>query len=144
MISDSAHSIWGKTGLRETPVRTLIFRTLSDASAPLSGQQIEDIIESVDRSSITRTLALFVDRGLVHSLEDGTGSVKYEICKDEDHDTSHLHTDRHPHFHCKKCGATTCLESVMISADTLLPEGYEIHDVSLLYTGLCPKCAAKD
>lgn len=143
MTSDSEQSIWQRTGLRETPVRKLILRTLEEAKAPLSGQQIEDILESVDRSSITRTLALFAERAIVHSLEDGTGSVKYEICRDEGHDTTHLHTDRHPHFHCKKCGATICLESLMISADTTLPEGYEIHDATLLYTGLCPICAAK-
>ncbi|MDE5552627.1 MAG: transcriptional repressor [Muribaculaceae bacterium] len=135
-----------RAGIRPTPVRQLILKTLLDGPRPLSSLEIERNLETVDRSSITRTLILFVDRGVVHSFEDGSGSMKYEACRDKhhaDHSPAHssdsLHTDLHPHFHCTKCGITICLDYLSIP-DIPLPAGFDGQSRTLIVKGLCDKC----
>lgn len=126
-------------GIRTTPVRELIFRAIDGASAPVSSLEIEQILETVDRSSITRTLSLFAEKGLVHLIDDGSGSTKYEACPSPHH---HDSSDMHVHFHCRSCGKTVCLPDTPIPA-VALPEGYIADSATYLVTGLCPACARK-
>lgn len=126
-------------GIRTTPVRELIFRAIEGASAPVSSLEIEQILETVDRSSITRTLSLFAEKGLVHLIDDGTGSTKYEACPSPNH---HHTSDMHVHFHCRSCGKTICLPDTAIPAVDL-PEGFAADSATYLVTGLCPTCARK-
>lgn len=115
-------------------------RTLLEAEGPLSSQQIEMSLESVDRSSISRALTLFSERGVVHSVDDGSGSVKYEACRSCD--GHHHDDDHHPHFHCLGCGATICLSDEAIPP-VALPAGYIPHTTNYVVKGYCPKCHAK-
>lgn len=127
-------------GIKITPIRTMVIRSISSFSSPVSAQQIEDNLETVDRSSITRALALFVKRGLLHVVEDGSGSSKYELCHNPASHGSIVHM--HPHFHCKECGKTECLESTPIP-DMKLPEGYMSESANFVIKGLCARCAGK-
>ena len=123
-------------GVRITPVRILVTRVISAAAGPLSSLEIERELRTVDRSSISRTLALFAEKGLVHSVDDGSGSVKYELCHHcgEEHDD-----DLHPHFHCLRCGRTFCLENEAIPP-VVLPEGFAAESVNYVVKGFCPDC----
>lgn len=123
-------------GMRPTPVRLLVARAIAQATCPVSSLDIERALETVDRSSISRTLVLFSEKGLVHSVDDGTGSVKYELCRHcgEEHDR-----DLHPHFHCQNCGTTYCLEDTPIPV-LELPGGFEARSANFVIKGLCPKC----
>ena len=69
-------------GIRPSPVRTLLLRALDEADGPLSSQELEGVLETVNRSSITRTLALFLKVGLVHSVEDGSRFLILTFPKD--------------------------------------------------------------
>lgn len=124
-------------GIRPTPVRLLVAKVLSESKGPLSSLQIETELDTVDRSSITRTLALFTSSRLVHLIEDGTGSAKYEICPSA---CGHSSGDEHVHFHCRKCGRTICLSTTAIPP-VRLPDGYTAEDARYLITGLCPACS---
>ncbi len=126
-------------GVRPTAVRNLILSVLDNTTHPISALGIETCLDTVDRSSITRALALFTEKGLVHIIEDGSGSAKYEICRAahshaDDHENSHTHhshlnhDDLHAHFHCTVCGKTICLPSAPPSATYLI-------------TGTCPACS---
>ena len=124
-------------GIRPTPVRLLVAKVLSEAKGPLSSLQIETELDTVDRSSITRTLSLFTSSRLVHLIEDGTGSAKYEICPSA---CGHSSGDEHVHFHCRKCGRTICLSATSVPS-VQLPAGYTAEDARYLITGLCPACS---
>lgn len=126
-----------EAGVRVSAVRILVLRTLYAAKKPMSGMEIETALESVDRSSISRTLSLFASHGVVHTVDDGSGSVKYELCRD--HSANHTHSDEHPHFHCEKCGTTICLENATIP-QIELPEGFKAHSTNFVIKGICPKC----
>lgn len=123
-------------GLRPSPVRILVARAIAAAGCPVSSLELERTLETVDRSSITRTLVLFSAKGLVHSVDDGSGSVKYELCHHcgQEHDA-----DLHPHFHCLACGRTFCLDSEAIPP-VAVPEGFEVSSANYVVKGLCPSC----
>lgn len=126
-------------GMRPSPVRLLVARAIESAGRPVSSLEIEQALETVDRSSITRTLVLFSSKGFVHSVDDGSGSVKYELCRHcgEEHDR-----DLHPHFHCLECGATYCLEHTPMP-HIELPCGFESRSANFVIKGLCPKCTGR-
>lgn len=124
-----------KYGVSPTPIRIMVYRCLDTSATPLSLSEIEMFLDSVDKSTVSRTLALFRKRHLVHCFNDGSGSMKYELCRTP-HDFGE---DMHVHFHCEKCGKTECLSSVKIpSVD--IPEGYLSHTSNFVITGICPGC----
>lgn len=128
-------------GVRPTAVRNLILSVLDNAEHPVSGLDIETRLDTVDRSSITRALALFTEKGLVHVIDDGSGSAKYEICRAA-HTCPDMHEDLHAHFHCSRCGKTYCLPSAPIPAIDL-PDGFAPSTATYIITGTCPSCSKK-
>ena len=121
-----------------TVVRILVLKSLLNSDHPLSLADIESRLETVDKSSISRTLSLFKKKHIVHFFNDSSGSVKYEICRSE----HHLYDDTHAHFHCTSCGETICLHKVKIPA-VELPENFIKTDVNYIISGLCPNCINK-
>lgn len=68
-------------GIKPTAARILIIRNLDAADHPLSMAEIGDALETVDKSVISRTLALFRTARLLHIIQDGSDSVRYELCR---------------------------------------------------------------
>lgn len=124
-------------GVKPSPARILTLKAISESPHPLSAQEIEDRISTLDRSSITRTLPILVKARLIHAFSDGSGAMKYESCHDH---VKERHTDEHPHFHCRVCGKTICLEESGIIGDVKIPDGYEAESISLIITGVCGGC----
>ena len=123
-------------GVKPTANRILIAKAFVKEHRPLSMAEIETLLESVDKSVISRSLALFRERHLVHVLPDSGDGVRYELCysSSDDHDD-----DAHVHFYCSRCGKTFCLEDIPIP-EVVLPEGYSFDSVNYMVTGLCPDC----
>ena len=55
-------------GVKLTANRILVARALSQAGRPLSLSELEDALETLDKSSIFRTLMTFKQAHLVHVL----------------------------------------------------------------------------
>ena len=125
--------------IRPTANRLLIAATLANAASPLSMKEIEQQIQSIDKSSISRTLNLFYAHHLVHALDDGTGSVKYELCHAKHADNDE---DAHVHFFCEQCHRTFCLRETPLPMLTL-PADYLVQQVQLIVKGICPACRTK-
>ena len=125
-------------GVRPTAVRNMMLGALTGRKEPVSALQLETELDTVDRSTISRSLSIFADAGLLHVIDDGTGIPKYECCPSEHH---HCAADSHAHFHCTRCGATICLDALHIDFPEL-PSGFAVADVSCIFSGLCPKCSA--
>ena len=136
MMPDALASLLERHGIKPTANRLLIVRALSERRHPMSMIELETVLETVDKSVISRTLSLFRERRLVHVLEDD--GVRYELCHsdDEDHDD-----DMHVHFHCLSCGRTFCLESIPVPA-VPVPDGYRTVTANYMLKGYCPACAA--
>lgn len=76
-------------GIRPTANRILVLKALGEAGHPMSLTDLETQIESMDKSSVFRTLTLFLEKDLVHSFEDGRGIINYELCTEEGHCDHH-------------------------------------------------------
>lgn len=126
--------------IRLTAMRLLVARVFLGAGRPLSVLEVDSLLDTADRSTITRTLQLFLDRGAVHAIDDGSGSTRYEVCRGN-HDSG-LDDDEHPHFHCRGCGRTFCIDTMTVPA-CRLPEGYRPEHVNYVITGLCPACSGR-
>ena len=126
-------------GVKPTAVRTLVFRAMKEFHDTFSMSDLEDALESVDKSSIFRTLTLFAEHHLVHEIEDGSGSTKYCFCPN-DHECSI--EELHCHFYCESCHKTFCLSHTHIPI-VRYPEGFELQRIDYLMKGLCPECCKK-
>lgn len=125
--------------VRPTAGRLIVARALDEAGRPLSMSELEARIGTIDKSNIFRSLTLFHAHHLVHAIEDGSESVRYELC------LSHSDTaddDTHVHFYCERCGRTFCLDHVAIPPVDY-PAGYVVNTVNYLAKGLCPQCARR-
>lgn len=136
MAKDDIIDLLQHHGIKPTANRILIADALSAEGRPLSLSELETALGTVDKSNISRALALFREQHLVHVLEDGSDSVRYELC--------HSHTDEedddaHVHFYCEKCRRTFCLEDIAIPPVNL-PEGYAAESVNYMVKGVCPDC----
>lgn len=126
-------------GLRPTANRLIVARALAACTRPASLPELDARIQTMDRSSLFRTLGAFKAHHLVHVIEDGSDSVKFELCLSHSHDRD---DDEHVHFYCEQCNETYCLP-LIATPQVTLPAGYVAHSVNYLIKGLCPRCARK-
>lgn len=128
--------LFAQHGVKLTANRLLIAQALEEAGRPLSMTELEDRLETIDKSNVFRALTAFREAHLVHALEDAGEGVRYELClshhEDEDDDV-------HVHFYCIKCHRTFCLHEVPVPPVTV-PEEYVPESVSYLVKGICPAC----
>ena len=120
-----------------TAMRLLVLDYILDQSAALSLSDIEKGLAPADRITIYRTLKTFEKQGIIHIIEDGTGTPKYALCPEEC-ETDH-HRDMHVHFYCLACKETFCLPDTRFPSVSL-PDNFSPADVSLLVKGTCDKC----
>ena len=123
--------------INPTANRMLVLDFMLDQHSAISLSDIEKGLAPTDRVTIYRTLKTFEEKGLVHSIGDGTGIPKYALCM-EDCD-SDGHHDLHLHFYCSACKETYCLPKIWIPKVNL-PDKFRADEVDLLIKGLCDKC----
>jgi Fur family ferric uptake transcriptional regulator len=122
--------------IRPTAMRLLVLETLQKQSAAVSLQNLEAAFEKADRITLFRTLKTFEEKGLIHSIEDGTGATKYALCEEG---CECAPEDMHVHFYCGTCQETYCLPNSKIP-DVSLPERFRADEAKLLVKGLCSSC----
>lgn len=67
-------------GVKATSNRIVVLKELALSPRPLTLTELEMKILSIDKSGIFRTLMLFKAHHLAHAIEDGSGSMRYELC----------------------------------------------------------------
>lgn len=126
-------------GIRPTANRILVMKTLMVEQNPQSLSNLERKMVSMDKSSIFRTLTLFLEHDVVHAFEDGRGVLCYELCEEKG---ACDHHDGHIHFYCESCQRSFCMEDIHIPSFEL-PEGFYPHSISFVIKGECPDCRKK-
>ena len=124
--------------IRPTPMRMLVLEHFLQQRSAQSLAELEAAMPRADRITIYRTLKVFVEKGVLHQVEDGAGASRYALCQDACEEGKHR--DFHPHFHCTVCGRTVCLDAVHLTAPSL-PAGYRLSEVEMTVRGVCPDCA---
>lgn len=125
--------------IKPTANRVIVARELMHATRPMSLLELDYAILTMDRSSIFRVLKVFADQMMVHEIDDGSGSIKYELCHGHGHCSL---DDMHIHFYCEQCHRTFCLEQIHIP-DVTLPEGFNAHYYNFVAKGICPECSRR-
>ena len=126
-------------GIRPTANRIPVMKTLMGEQNPQSLSNLERKMVSMDKSSIFRTLTLFLEHDVVHAFEDGRGVLCYELCEEKG---ACDHHDGHIHFYCESCQRSFCMEDIHIPSFEL-PEGFYPHSISFVIKGECPDCRKK-
>ena len=93
--------------------------------------------EKFDRVTVYRTLQVFVEKGIIHSIPTADNSIRYALCK-EDCANGHHH-DNHIHFICSICEKAICMESVTVP-QVMLPYGFTPKHYDMVVTGICKDC----
>ena len=126
-------------GIKPTAIRLLILRAMLDTNRAVSQHDLEEVLQTVDKSTIFRTVMLFMEHHLVHAVDDGSGALKYAVCSD---DCTCSVSDQHVHFYCEGCHRAFCFRQQAVPV-VEAPEGFVLHGVNYVLKGLCPACAAK-
>ena len=124
-----------KTGLKATKGRVEVLELFFEAGRPLAQMQIMEMLRlKLDRASVYRILNAFAEAGIIHmAYVDGRHRV-YELpdkCSGR---------NCHPHFSCRGCGMTACLEDFHVHYKGTLGKGFVAERQKVLIEGLCPDC----
>lgn len=138
MSNNDVEDILTRKEVKPTSNRILVMRELIKASHPVSLADLEISLGfSMDKASIFRVLELFSEKDIIHVIEDGSRSLKYELCHSGTH---HTISDQHVHFYCERCKETYCFEDVNVPLVNI-PEGFSPHAINYMIKGICPKCS---
>lgn len=125
-----------KRHIKPTAMRDLVLKVLTEQKSAISLSDLEYTFEKADRVTLYRTLKTFEENKLIHSIDDGSGSVKYALCVD----SCMCHPeDLHVHFKCTKCHETYCLNDIPIPVISL-PLGFELKTINMVVKGVCSNC----
>ncbi len=140
-MREAIQTILKQNQLSITGSRVRILELFLEKEGALAHGDIEKRTgEKFDRVTVYRTLQVFLNKGIIHTIPTTDNSIRYALCKDdcvEGH-----HHDNHVHFVCQQCGNTVCLDGVTIPSITL-PEGFSSSQVEMVVSGICRKCAKK-
>ena len=68
--------------IKPTAMRQLVLQILTEQKTAISLPELENKFERADKATLYRTLKTFEKNKLIHSIDDGTGSVKYALCQE--------------------------------------------------------------
>ncbi|MBS7334184.1 MAG: transcriptional repressor [Weeksellaceae bacterium] len=125
--------------INPTAMRLLVLDQLIKSDVAMSLVDLETLLDSADRVTIYRTLKKFEEKNLVHTIEDGTGSIKYAICESNCKCNTAF---THAHFHCTQCEQTFCLRNIHLP-DIKLPKNFQAEQSSFILKGICDHCSVK-
>jgi Fur family ferric uptake transcriptional regulator len=123
--------------INPTSMRILVLKELQNSEHAVSLNELESLFAQADKTTLYRTLKTFEKNKLVHSIDDGTGSVKYALCEEN---CECLPEQSHLHFHCNKCQLTFCLNDIQLPKVSL-PKNFIAKETSLVIKGLCENCS---
>lgn len=137
-MEERVRALLKKNRLSITESRMEVLTLFYKAPGALAHADIEKKTGSkMDRVTIYRTLQVFEEKGLIHTIPTSDNSVKYALCKEK---CAHgHHHDNHVHFICNRCTKTICLDDVLVP-EVKLPKGFSPIQSNMVVNGLCDAC----
>ncbi|MDA3943480.1 MAG: transcriptional repressor [Bacteroidetes bacterium] len=122
--------------IKPTAMRELVLKVLTDQKTAISLPELELKFEKADKATLYRTLKTFEENKLIHSINDGTASVKYALCRES---CECYPEDLHVHFLCTVCEHTYCLNDIAVPKINL-PAKFRLENVNMVVKGVCSNC----
>lgn len=91
-------------------------------------KELAEQFEKADNITLFRTLKTFLEHKLIHTIDDGTGVVKYALCQSG---CSCNPSEQHTHFHCSQCKRTFCLTDAEIP-NINIPLNFKLEGINLV------------
>lgn len=135
-MSENIEKIIQERDIKPTAMRILILKNILRFSRAFSLNDLETELETVDKSTVFRTLNLFMKNNLLHTIDDGSGSLKYALCDDN---CECMPEQQHVHFYCTRCKKSTCLRNIPIPIVDL-PKNISVESITYVVKGICNKC----
>lgn len=125
-----------RQGLPLTAQRRAVLRALAQRSDhPTADQLYEEVrqtLPDISRTTVYRVLDTLLRVGIVNRVSHPGSAVRFDAL-----------THRHHHLFCVSCGSLTDLTvpelDTLPSPDTK-GKGFEIHDFSIHFSGICASC----
>jgi Fur family ferric uptake transcriptional regulator len=138
MKQDRVITILRSSQLSVTASRRRILEMFLQSGSAMAHHDVErQSSGKFDRVTVYRTLQTFLEKGIIHTIPTTDNSVLYALCKDECEEGHHH--DNHVHFVCDVCGATTCMDELVIPT-VRLPSGYRSSSIHMVVNGTCKSC----
>lgn len=120
-------------GLRATPVRLAVMKTLHHSATPLSTQQLLSLLsDRPHKTTIYRETETLARTGLLRSIDVGDGIRRYESTA----------RDHHHHAICTNCYSIAELAAADCSHELrgARQAGFLVQDHDVQILGLCASC----
>ena len=125
--------------LRYSHQREMIYQYLMGSHDHPSAEMVYDAlrgeIKGLSLGTVYRNLRLLEELGKVRRVASFNGTERYDACCSD-----------HVHFICQNCGAVRDVpeaELEKVRGAINLPEGYQLTQLNLTISGLCPECLNK-
>jgi len=133
-----AHAV--RQGLRMTPQRAVLLDVLGrmhhHPTADELYQRVRRVLPSVSPATVYRNVQTLVQAGVISTLEQAGGALRYDPNPDEHH-----------HFTCMRCGEVVdvYLSGVDYKLDTRRSgvRGARIESCEVQFRGICRRCRAR-
>ena len=126
------------SGGRATRTRTAVLDVLLAAAQPLSHEEVAQRLHAMgevhDRVTLYRALDWLAAQSLISRVAGNDRAARFEAQGDDRH--------AHAHFHCRRCGAMRCLDSLQPAVAAALPPGFQLERAELVLHGVCDRCSA--
>ncbi len=133
---ETPDNLLSNRNIKPTAMRELVLKVLTEQTTAISLAELEHKFEKADKVTLYRTLKTFEEKKLIHSIDDGTGSVKYALCTE----TCQCNPqDLHVHFFCTQCQHTYCLNDIPVPSVNL-PVHFNLESISMVVKGICSNC----
>ena len=129
--------ILNRRKIKPTAIRLLILKAMMQFERAFSSLDLENYLETVDKSTVSRTINLFLEHHLVHCIDDGSGSLKYSVCGNE---CNCYVEELHAHFYCLKFHRTFCLRNIPVPM-VELPRNFTLESINYVLKGCCEDCS---
>lgn len=135
-MAQNHDNLLNNRNIKPTAMRELVLKVLTEQTTAISLADLEHKFEKADKVTLYRTLKTFEENKLIHSIDDGTGSVKYALCTESCQCNPQ---DLHVHFFCTKCQHTYCLNDIPVPS-IKLPVHFKLESITMVVKGICANC----
>ena len=129
-------SVLKNKGLKETAFRKDVLDVFAKHKNAIPVTTIEKALKEFDRTTLYRTLKVFIDKGVIHEIALNGNQTNYAMCAHTCSDQEHQH--QHVHFKCDTCSKVFCVEVEKLPAIKL--KGYQINQLEIQASGVCVNC----
>lgn len=123
--------------VRNTKAKQAVLDEMSRANRALSQPELFERLNGIcDRVTVYRILDRLISEKKIHKIVNIDGVLNYALCQTCDDHVAHSHD--HFHFSCTQCKRIECLEENQIQVN--LPINYQVQELYLTVSGICPGC----